>query len=180
MSAEDLKNNLVKLITATNQLPKDLAFYTATSPELASEFRQYRSRLLVSTNSLLSFVQSGKKEKHVGFEDYDDFLDRMDSVMVDCADALLERADTYLDEAKGIKRHQPPPENSRIRELRDPKLKAPRERLDNRLKYAQHLAKPQLKFTEAIDNSNTRFVPKLRVKLHAKVPLPDYGIPDAW
>lgn len=67
-----------------------------------------------------------------------------------------------------------------------PSTKAPRngKALPNNLTHAAHIMKPQLKFQEPVDNSNTPFIPKLTSKPNAKVPLQlekeAPAIPDAF
>lgn len=41
-----------------------------------------------------------------------------------------------------------------------------------RLLHAKHVARPQLKFKEKVDNSNTPFIPKIFIKPNAIKPLP--------
>ncbi|NXQ89329.1 EXOSX protein, partial [Nyctibius grandis] len=103
-------------------------------------------------------------------------------MLVDSNDDILERVIISLDEASGVNRNQQPvlpaglqvPEtivsswNRRVREFQK---KAEPETFQ--LLHAKNIPKPQLKFQEKIDNSNTPFVPKLFIKPNALKPLPE-------
>jgi exosome complex exonuclease RRP6 len=177
----DAKEAMVALISAVNGLPPDLDFYMAASPSVGQQIRSLRKELLQTTNSFLFFVSPGEDP----FEDFEDFADRRETVIIDAADQLLEKADTCMDEVRGMPRRVGAPvvasssTSSGPKEPSPTNKKAQRDMLDQRLRYASHIRKPQLKFEETIDNSNSRFVPKIRVKPNAKVPLTDYskGIP---
>ncbi|ETE69343.1 Exosome component 10, partial [Ophiophagus hannah] len=72
-------------------------------------------------------------------------------LLVDANDAILERVGMLLDEAAGVNKNQQP---------------------TFRLLHAKNIVRPQLKFREKVDNSNTPFVAKLFVKPNALRPLP--------
>uniref|UniRef100_A0A9J7ZSG7 Exosome complex component 10 n=1 Tax=Cyprinus carpio carpio TaxID=630221 RepID=A0A9J7ZSG7_CYPCA len=102
--------------------------------------------------------------------------DRFDLV-VDSNDAILEKVGILLDEASGVSRtqqpvmpagYQPPKIvvsswNRRVRERRDETF---------HLLHAKNIQRPQLKFKEKVDNSNTPFVSKIFIKPNAVKPLP--------
>jgi len=48
--------------------------------------------------------------------------------------------------------------------------------------YAQGILRPQMKFRDTIDNGDAPFIPKIREKPNALVPLEDYDNmePDVW
>ncbi|CAI9558739.1 unnamed protein product [Staurois parvus] len=107
-------------------------------------------------------------------------------LVVDANDAILERVGILLDEASGVHRSQQP--------ILPAGLQAPttifsswnRPSYDTRKKektqifrllHAKNILRPQLKFTEKIDNSNTPFVPKIFIKPNAQKPLPESSSP---
>ncbi|KAM3922697.1 exosome complex component 10 [Leptodactylus fuscus] len=103
-------------------------------------------------------------------------------LLVDANDAVLERVGTLLDEASGVNRNQQPilpagvqPPKTIIsswnRKGSSSSKKSKAETF--RLLHAKNITRPQLKFKEKIDNSNTPFVPKIFVKPNAQKPLPE-------
>ncbi|NWX43188.1 EXOSX protein, partial [Steatornis caripensis] len=110
-----------------------------------------------------------------------DLEDRFD-ILVDSNDTILERVNILLDEATGVNRNQQP--------ILPDGLQAPKTFISSwnrkageyqkrtqsetfRLLHAKNISRPQLKFREKIDNSNTPFVPKLFIKPNALKPLPE-------
>ncbi|KAJ6656787.1 hypothetical protein lerEdw1_003118 [Lerista edwardsae] len=104
-------------------------------------------------------------------------------LLVDANDAILERVGILLDEAAGVNKNQQPILPSG---LQPPKTivsswnrkqsgdTSKRTRSETfRLLHARNIARPQVKFREKVDNSNTPFVPKLFVKPNALKPLPE-------
>ncbi|XP_073513328.1 exosome complex component 10 isoform X2 [Phyllobates terribilis] len=103
-------------------------------------------------------------------------------LLVDANDAVLERVGILLDEAVGVNRSQQPilpaglqaPKtivSSWNRKGSDSSRKGKAETF--RLLHAKNIPRPQLKFKEKIDNSNTPFTPKIFVKPNAQKPLPE-------
>ncbi|XP_014796990.1 PREDICTED: exosome component 10 [Calidris pugnax] len=103
-------------------------------------------------------------------------------MLVDSNDIILERVGILLDEAAGVnKTQQPvlpaglqPPQtiiSSWNRKAGESHKRAQSETF--RLLHAKNISRPQLKFREKIDNSNTPFVPKLFIKPNALKPLPE-------
>ncbi|XP_034552042.1 exosome component 10 [Notolabrus celidotus] len=102
-------------------------------------------------------------------------------LVVDSNDAILERAGILLDEADGVNRSQQPVMPAGFQ---PPKIvvsswnrkgsgSGSRSEMF-RLLHAKNVARPQLKFKEKIDNSNTPFIPKIFIKPNAVKPLPSY------
>ncbi|NXP72759.1 EXOSX protein, partial [Ramphastos sulfuratus] len=102
-------------------------------------------------------------------------------ILVDSNDAILERVGILLDEAAGVNKNQQPilpaglqPPQTIIsswnRKAGDSQKRTQPETF--RLLHAKNISRPQLKFREKIDNSNTPFVPKLFIKPNALKPLP--------
>ncbi|KAM8927513.1 exosome complex component 10 [Pelodytes ibericus] len=103
-------------------------------------------------------------------------------LLVDANDVVLEKVGILLDDVSGVNRNQQPilpaglqaPKtiiSSWNRKTGDSNKKHKSETF--RLLHAKNILRPQLKFKEKIDNSNTPFVPKLFVKPNAQKPLPD-------
>uniref|UniRef100_A0A3Q2D5R9 Exosome complex component 10 n=1 Tax=Cyprinodon variegatus TaxID=28743 RepID=A0A3Q2D5R9_CYPVA len=100
-------------------------------------------------------------------------------LVVDSNDVILERAGILLDEADGVNRSQNPVMPAGFQ---PPKIvvsswnrKGSSSRSETfRLLHAKNVARPQLKFKEKVDNSNTPFVPKIFIKPNAVKPLPSY------
>ncbi|KAJ1145256.1 hypothetical protein NDU88_011547 [Pleurodeles waltl] len=102
-------------------------------------------------------------------------------LLVDANDAILERVGILLDEASGVVKNQEP--------ILPAGLQAPKTIVSSwnrkgggsqkrtksatfRLLHAKNILRPQLKFKEKVDNTNTPFVPKLFIKPNAQKPLP--------
>ncbi|NXO59382.1 EXOSX protein, partial [Aramus guarauna] len=110
-----------------------------------------------------------------------DLDDRFD-LLVDSNDVILERVGILLDEAAGVNKNQQPvlpaglqpPQtivSSWNRKAGESHKRSQTETF--RLLHAKNISRPQLKFREKIDNSNTPFVPKLFIKPNALKPLPE-------
>ncbi|NXD29298.1 EXOSX protein, partial [Spelaeornis formosus] len=113
--------------------------------------------------------------KVIGLEDKFDML-------VDSNDVILERVSILLDEVSGVNRNQQPvlpaglqpPQmivSSWNRKAGEFHKRTQSETF--RLLHAKNISRPQLKFREKVDNSNTPFVPKLFIKPNALKPLPE-------
>uniref|UniRef100_A0AAQ5Y6B5 Exosome complex component 10 n=1 Tax=Amphiprion ocellaris TaxID=80972 RepID=A0AAQ5Y6B5_AMPOC len=106
-------------------------------------------------------------------------LEERFDLVVDSNDVILERAGILLDEADGVNRNQQPVMPAGFQ---PPKIvvsswnrKGPGSGSRSetfRLLHAKNVTRPQLKFKERIDNSNTPFIPKIFIKPNARKPLP--------
>ncbi|NXC43334.1 EXOSX protein, partial [Penelope pileata] len=103
-------------------------------------------------------------------------------MLIDSNDVILERVGILLDEATGVNKNKQPvlpaglqlPQtivSSWNRKAGEYHKRAKSETF--RLLHAKNISRPQLKFREKIDNSNTPFVPKLFIKPNALKPLPE-------
>ncbi|XP_031818730.1 exosome component 10 [Sarcophilus harrisii] len=101
-------------------------------------------------------------------------------LLVDSNDVILERVGILLDEASGVNKNQQPilPAGMQVpktivsswnRKAGEYNKKKQSETF--RLLHAKNIIRPQLKFREKVDNSNTPFVPKIFIKPHAQKPL---------
>ncbi|KAK2897774.1 exosome component 10 [Channa argus] len=106
-------------------------------------------------------------------------LEERFDLVVDSNDIILERAGILLDEADGVNRSQQPVMPAGFQ---PPKIVVSSWNRKNtgshsgtfRLLHAKNVARPQLKFKEKVDNSNTPFIPKIFIKPNAIKPLPSY------
>ncbi|XP_036960966.1 exosome component 10 [Acanthopagrus latus] len=108
-------------------------------------------------------------------------LEERFDLVVDSNDVILERVGILLDEADGVNRTQQPVMPAGFQ---PPKIvvsswnrkgsgSGSRSEMF-RLLHAKNIARPQLKFKEKVDNSNTPFIPKIFIKPNAVKPLPSY------
>ncbi|NWJ02301.1 EXOSX protein, partial [Crypturellus undulatus] len=102
-------------------------------------------------------------------------------MLVDSNDVILERVGILLDEAAGVNKKEPVlPAGMQLPQTiisswnRKGGESHKRTKSETfRLLHAKNISRPQLKFREKIDNSNTPFVPKLFIKPNALKPLPE-------
>uniref|UniRef100_A0A4W6CD38 Exosome complex component 10 n=1 Tax=Lates calcarifer TaxID=8187 RepID=A0A4W6CD38_LATCA len=106
-------------------------------------------------------------------------LEERFDLVVDSNDVILERAGILLDEADGVNRSQQPVMPAGFQPPKivvsswNRKSSGSGSRSETfRLLHAKNVARPQLKFMEKVDNSNTPFVPKIFIKPNAIKPLP--------
>ncbi|XP_056278938.1 exosome component 10 [Pseudoliparis swirei] len=108
-------------------------------------------------------------------------LEERFDLVVDSNDVILERVGILLDEADGVNRTQQPVLPAGFQ---PPKIvvsswnrmgSGSKSRSETfRLLHAKNVARPQLKFKEKVDNSNTPFIPKIFIKPNAKKALSSY------
>uniref|UniRef100_A0A665TRW3 Exosome complex component 10 n=1 Tax=Echeneis naucrates TaxID=173247 RepID=A0A665TRW3_ECHNA len=108
-------------------------------------------------------------------------LEERFDLVVDSNDVILERAGILLDEADGVNRSQQPvmpagfqPPKIVVSSWNRKGSGSGRHSETFRLLHAKNVTRPQLKFKEKVDNSNTPFVPKIFIKPNATKPLPSY------
>ncbi|KAI4823829.1 hypothetical protein KUCAC02_012386 [Chaenocephalus aceratus] len=108
-------------------------------------------------------------------------LEERFDLVVDSNDVILERVGILLDEADGVNRSQQPvlPAGFQAPKIVvsswNRKGSGSGSRSETfRLLHAKNIVRPQLKFREKVDNSNTPFVPKIFIKPNAVKPLPSY------
>uniref|UniRef100_A0A8I6AK66 Exosome complex component 10 n=1 Tax=Rattus norvegicus TaxID=10116 RepID=A0A8I6AK66_RAT len=160
-------------------------------PQVGDEYDFYRSfpafqafcetqgdRLLQCMSRVMQYhgCRSNIKDRSKVTELEDKF-----DLLVDTNDVILERVGILLDEASGVNKHQQPvlPAGLQVpktivsswnRKAGEYGKKAKAETF--RLLHAKNILRPQLRFREKIDNSNTPFLPKIFVKPNARKPLP--------
>ncbi|KAK2851259.1 hypothetical protein Q5P01_007535 [Channa striata] len=108
-------------------------------------------------------------------------LEERFDLVVDSNDIILERAGILLDEADGVNRTQQPvmpagfqPPKIVVSSWNRKGSGSGTHSETFRLLHAKNVTRPQLKFKEKVDNSNTPFIPKIFIKPNATKPLPSY------
>ncbi|KAM3872398.1 spermidine synthase [Diretmus argenteus] len=108
-------------------------------------------------------------------------LEERFDLVVDSNDIVLERVGILLDEAGGVNRSQKPvmpagfqPPKIVVSSWNRQGSHSGRGSETFKLLHAKNIIRPQLKFKEKVDNSNTPFIPKIFVKPNAIKPLPFY------
>nr|XP_046199795.1 exosome component 10 isoform X1 [Oncorhynchus gorbuscha] len=110
-------------------------------------------------------------------------LEERFDLVVDSNDVILEKVGILLDDAAGVNRSQQPVMPAGFQPPKIVVSSWNRKGGDSgsgrssetfRLLQAKNVTRPQLKFREKVDNSNTPFTPKIFVKPNAIKPLPSY------
>ncbi|EDV23854.1 uncharacterized protein TRIADDRAFT_27020, partial [Trichoplax adhaerens] len=175
---------LIKATQCGNKLPTagdDYDFYASYSS--FQQFMQEAGDRLLSLNGALI--------RHLGLNcrwplqsDAFDIDDRTDS-LIDANDAILEKVDLLIDEAQGIKRNVEPmiPANSNQNYPKIASWNTKRDKVramaeNFKFLHAKNIQRPQLQFKTKIDNSSSPFIPKLKCKPNALVPLPKEYMED--
>ncbi|CAK7264057.1 exosome nuclease subunit [Sporothrix epigloea] len=192
MNSDDFKAHQQKTnsaIVAVNRTvngiaAEDLTFLRTVNPDVAAELDHQAARLLRLSNTLLqSAAGATGKRPPPKLEDADD-VDLNWRSVVDVIDALLERADTVLDEYTGLlKRKDAPtveggPDSKKAKQVGlgsadSGPAHSRTERLDWSMRRA-NIAKPQELFERKTDNFDKGpWKPLLTSKPHAIVPLTD-------
>ncbi|KAI7906905.1 ribonuclease H-like domain-containing protein [Cokeromyces recurvatus] len=155
-----LFKSLVSATAAVNSIPvEEVGFFRSLDRGFAKDLEQAGSNSLSIGNALLQqcAIDCGLLVK--SFEDTDDVVERYGSV-TDVCDSLLEKADICLDQLGGKIKQD------------DFKQATPEDKLDYKFLHANNVIRPQMKFKDKIDNSNTTpFQRKIKYKPHALVPL---------
>ncbi|XP_067826748.1 exosome component 10 [Heptranchias perlo] len=160
-------------------------------PQSGDEFDFYRSfpgfqafcdtqadRLL---NCMSQLMQYHSCRSHIkGRNKVTELEDKFD-LLVDANDVILEQVGILLDEASGVNKNQQPvlpaglqPPKTIISSWNRRNTETKKSKSETfRLFHAKNIPRPQMKFKEKVDNSNTPFVPKLFTKPNAMKPLPE-------
>ncbi|KAM4609699.1 exosome complex component 10 isoform 2-T2 [Polymixia lowei] len=107
-------------------------------------------------------------------------LEERFDLVVDSNDVILERVGILLDDAAGVNRSQQPIMPAGFQPPKIVVSSWNRKGADSgrsetfRLLHAKNIVRPQLKFKEKVDNSNTPFIPNIFVKPNAIKPLSSY------
>ncbi|XP_077459432.1 exosome complex component 10 [Stigmatopora argus] len=108
-------------------------------------------------------------------------LEERFDLVVDSNDVILEKVGILLDEADGVNRSQQPvmptgyqPPKIVVSSWNRKGSGSGGRSETFRLLQAKNIQRPQMKFKDKIDNSNTPFIPKIFIKPNALKPLPSY------
>ncbi|GFO01410.1 exosome component 10 [Plakobranchus ocellatus] len=162
--------SVLKATRSSNDLPvgDDFDFY--------STFRSVRDVLDIEGQRILALLKRLLRNQNVkGNLSHGDAVEIDDQfdVLMDANDQILERAGSLLDEASGIRKeetklvitsvsmNQPKPSSSWNKKASVSSGKTP---VSYSLMTARNIQRPQLRFLDKIDNSNSPFKPALRVK----------------
>jgi len=179
---QDFSQTVLKKIVAATQKANGLS-------NLANDFEYWNSfpsfkeycteegmRIINDIGELLRHqaVQCSWRSGTSSSKDTEERFDRL----VDANDIMLENAGSLLDEAAGLKKNDTPilppsiKQSSPIISTWNKKKDTPgRGRSIYKLLMAKNIQRPQLKWLDKIDNSNTPFVPYIKHKPHALKPL---------
>eukprot|EP01103_Thecamoeba_quadrilineata_P014932 TRINITY_DN4571_c0_g1_i1.p1 TRINITY_DN4571_c0_g1~~TRINITY_DN4571_c0_g1_i1.p1 ORF type:complete len:850 (-),score=160.48 TRINITY_DN4571_c0_g1_i1:118-2667(-) len=168
--SQELFSLLMDLTKLSNTLPteEDYNYY--------SSFRPFKSKVSLLGSQVLSMTQnfleyeSSIVPKFTEYEDVEDVVDNFPSI-VDVVDGMIERVDAFADEVNGVQSAQGTAIISKSKMISTTAKSGDRE---YNLFYSSTLHRPQLKFSDPPDNSNQSFVPKLKHKPNALVPIEDY------
>ncbi|NXT89005.1 EXOSX protein, partial [Anhinga rufa] len=179
--AQHALGTVVAATKASNGLPQpgdEYDFYRSF-PGFRAYCETQGDRLLHCMSKVMQYhgCRSHMKDRSKVTELEDKF-----DMLVDSNDVILERVGILLDEAAGVNKNQQPvlpaglqpPQmiiSSWNRKAGESHKRTQSETF--RLLHAKNISRPQLKFREKIDNSNTPFVPKLFIKPNALKPLPE-------
>ena len=152
---------------ASNSIPSDRQedwdFYTT--------FKSFRQVQTVQSETIRAAISKLLKHNGIKVQVPDNPTDMLE-MLSEANDQLLERVNTHLDEALGLKKDLDPV-------LIEVSSQVP-DRFQGRLSHnkptkllaAKQISRPQLKFKDLIDNScKTPFIPRLKEKYHALKPL---------
>ena len=153
--------------TAGRIAVEDLAFQRSINPVVAPKLDKQNARLLRMVNELAKNATTGTEIPAPRLPDADSVEDKWQA-LVDVFDSLLEKADACLDEYTGIIKKTNA--SSETPSTADALL--PSKSYMAQIYRAQDLPKPQLHFQRLpMNDDETPFVPLLRSKPHARVPL---------
>ncbi|CAF2310522.1 unnamed protein product [Rotaria sp. Silwood2] len=183
---------VMKLIRSSNDLSRanDHDFLMSFAP-LRRRMDTIAEKVLQSMNSLLKQQNLRRDLGIVSWKeaDHDDKIEKL----IDMNDILFERISSSLDEATGLKklssevkslvpsiRNVPATWNKTdgfVLQENIPSLKQQQKRSSNTFsinhQQTKNIPKPQIKFTDKVDNNpQIPFIPKIRIKPNAIVPLP--------
>ncbi|KAI1310556.1 exosome nuclease subunit [Mortierella claussenii] len=159
---------LVKATKAANAIPAgDVNFYRTLDRSFAADMDDASTATLDLCNGLLQQAGGSAVEE---LKDADDMTDRFD-IITDVVDNMLEKVDVAIDEMKSPRKKGSAviPQSAPVVAL------AKTDKLEYKLIHAQNIARPQLRFPDPVDNSQSPFIRKITYKPNAKVDL-NYGL----
>ncbi|XP_072442824.1 exosome complex component 10 [Chiloscyllium punctatum] len=170
---------VVSTTKASNGLPQpgdEFDFYRSF-PGFQSFCDTQADRLLSCMSRLMQYHGC---RSHIRVRNKVTELEDKFDLLVDANDVILEQVGILLDEASGVNKNQQPvlpaglqPPKTIISSWNRKNTEMKKSKSETfRLFHAKNIPRPQVKFKEKVDNSNTPFVPKLFIKPNALKPLP--------
>ncbi|BEI85109.1 hypothetical protein CcaverHIS002_0505100 [Cutaneotrichosporon cavernicola] len=159
----------------------DLMFHRTLDRKFAKGLDASGERVLKLADSILQLTVDGQPKSNNAtrikprrkLADEDDVVDSFQSTVVDHVDALLEDADTYIDDASGARKKAAIDVKPNAHVMKNLPGPARGGVLAHNLRMNHGIEKPQLLFSDPVDNSPDRpmWMPTLPEKLHAMVPM---------
>jgi exosome complex exonuclease RRP6 len=185
--AQELVCDLFGKDTSANliSVPVDIEYYSLTEPSFASNLKEIEDECFFKCNHVYKLIQLVNKQesilpaegqylKLVSFSNAEEWLDSYDDSGMEVLDFLFEKMDMALDNIK----NDPYSKGSKLGTVgqgmpmvAEFSRKTDLRKLDIKLIHAQNIVRPQLRFADKIDNSAVPFLPKLKDKPNALVPL---------
>ncbi|KAI9253624.1 ribonuclease H-like domain-containing protein [Sporodiniella umbellata] len=163
-----LFKSLVSATAAVNAIPvEEIGYFRSLDRSFAKDLDLASENTLQVGNELLQklSIESGIDLKTV-FEDVEDVKSAYSNV-IDVCDSLLDKADICLDHLKGKIKTEDDPIAPEITQFT-------KENADYKLLHSSRVIRPQMKFKDAVNNSNVvPFERKIKYKPHAQTPLDD-------
>eukprot|EP01102_Stenamoeba_stenopodia_P020888 TRINITY_DN8292_c0_g1_i1.p1 TRINITY_DN8292_c0_g1~~TRINITY_DN8292_c0_g1_i1.p1 ORF type:complete len:1022 (-),score=235.38 TRINITY_DN8292_c0_g1_i1:83-3148(-) len=166
--AQQLFGRLVETTRIANELPEDEEYnYCASFRPFRDRMTDYGKRIASLSQKIVDHQQTGVSSSFYNLE-LDEIIDRFDSV-VDFVDNVIERVDSFADDLTG----KPTSMNVTKFQARPATVQS---HLQNRqtqvnMFHSNTISRPQLKFEDAVDNTNSPFIPKITRKPNALKPL---------
>ncbi|KAJ2999030.1 exosome nuclease subunit [Globomyces sp. JEL0801] len=161
---EELVASLLSFTKSAKFLkPADVTFYRSDT-KIATALDTISEKIFKTTNQTLQYSVKGGGNR---FLSIDDVQDRY-NIAIDPIDNLLEKADICLDQIRKSKQ-----KNSKAVVLNE---NAKSFVSSTTKSFNLNIIKPQAKFKDPVDNSNKIWIPIIKHKPHALVPLPKYSV----
>ena len=153
---EELFSTLIELTKNTQFLKANDIQFIKSNQKVASVLEGCNGQTLGLINQLLELTHSQEEGKPIQYQGVVGLMENFRPVL-DIVDNLLEKVDVHLEAAAGVT-HAPAPAVVVAHSNED-------------IVQSKNVLRPQLKFRQKPDNSNTPFVPIIKVKPNAKKPL---------
>ncbi|KAI0987594.1 hypothetical protein GJ496_007695 [Pomphorhynchus laevis] len=166
-----------QVCASSNNLPEageEYDFYQSFT-EVADVLASFRNRLLISVNKLLKNYTSSPPLGSME-ENADEHIE----TLIEANDELLERISNGIDEAGGVRKHSTTVVKTKTSTWRSPAVRysagvgmiSKSNDLSRTDQPYQSILKPQLYFSDPVDNTDAPFIPKLNFKPNSIKPLP--------
>ncbi|EPZ35172.1 3'-5' exonuclease domain-containing protein [Rozella allomycis CSF55] len=174
---ENFVKHTISLVKQSNQLYTkhvDLPFHLATSPAIGERLEKSAQKILSIGRKLIALEsQFLDLPEYLNVENVEHVVDSYDRV-IEVTDHILERIDATI-EVEKIKASGKDMTPVNAKQSSAVSISVQNGNKSTKFIHAQNISRPQLRFKDQIDNSMTPFIPKLKNKPHALVPLPNYS-----